>query len=93
MWLDLASIVRRQRSRFEHGFELAELPQLWERTLREVYPEALAATQYRALRGDTLYIAVDDTIWVSELEVHKTLLKERMRQGSSIRIDAIVFTL
>lgn len=93
MWRDLASILRRQHARFEEGIERADLPRRWERTIREVYPEALSATRVRSLRGSTLYVGVDDTMWISELEFHKALLKERMCQDSNLKVDTIVFTL
>ena len=80
MWIGLGKLINKKRQAYAGKLENAQLASNWAVVIKNVHPKAAPYTQYKDIKKDTLYIRVEDAIWVGELEFYKEKLKKSLNQ-------------
>lgn len=93
MWSHLSVLVNKKTKQFSGHLENAQLAMLWSGTVKEMYPEAPYYAEYQNIKNNHLFVKVNDTIWINELEANKNILLSKINQKRSHKIQNIHFSL
>jgi len=93
MWSNLSGLIYRKKNAFQGKLEDASLATVWKEVIQQTHPGASPYTEYQQLKNKTLYIRVNDVVWISELEIQKNDLKNKINQQRSNPITGIKFIL
>ena len=80
MWISLGKLINKKGQAYAGKLENARLSSNWSAVIKNIHPKAASYTQYKDLKKDTLYIRVEDAIWVGELEFYKEKLKKSLNE-------------
>lgn len=93
MWNNLSSLIYRKKGSFRGKLEDASLAAVWKETIQQAHPHASPYTEYQYIKNKTLYVKVNDVIWISELETKKHELRSKINRKRTNPIKAIRFVL
>lgn len=93
MWIALGGLLDKKTRPFAGKLENARIAGDWTNTIKNIHPKAGPYTRYEDLKKSTLYIAVEDAIWIGELEFYKEKLKKELNKKRKNPVHNIKFIL
>ena len=93
MWISLSNILYKKNRPFLKKIESGQLPLVWKKTVKKIYPKAGAHTEYANYHNNVLYIRVSDPIWIGELDSYREVFKKELNQQRKKPIYGIKFIL
>ncbi len=93
MWRSLTRSLEEycRKKNIQHALLEARVVKKWPEIVARHYTEICPATKVSKIQNKTLYVWVNEPMWIGELEKNKNIFSQRIKEETNYPLEKIVF--